>query len=155
MSIPSRCVDTPSPILVRHVQIDTLPKQHRRTLRMAIEGRNMHQGAAILCALINAGSELVRQQFDHVRVTVFRRQVHRRSVLIVGDCGRGSDSIKVLYQPLVPLCRSYVQRSLAVPVLGVHVGPVVHQNAHHVHIAPSGRQMQRRVPIRSGGLGGF
>lgn len=152
MAVPGRRVNAARPVLVRHMQIDALPEQHRGALGMPIQRRDMHQRAAILCPLVDTGPELIRQQLDHVGVSVLGRQMHRRPVLVVRNGRRRAYTVKVLDQTFVALSGCNVEGCLAVSVLRVDVCAVVHEDPHHLHVATTSGQVESRVAILRGGL---
>lgn len=67
--------------------------------------------------------------------------------LIVRNGRRSAHAVKVLEQRLITLGGGNVQRRLPFAILGVHIGAIVDQDTHHVHVPPSGGQMQGRVSI--------
>lgn len=57
----------------------------------------MHQSRTILGSFEDTRFEFISQQLDDGSVAVFRGQMHRRSILMIGD-GRGSsDTVKIFH----------------------------------------------------------
>lgn len=73
-------VYTSSAILVWHMQIHALLEEHCGTFSMTVERCDMHQRAAIFRPFKDARLKFIRKDFDDVRMTIFRGQVHWRSI---------------------------------------------------------------------------
>lgn len=80
VSVASSRVDAARSVLVGHLQVDAFFEQHRGAVGVAVQGGDVHQGAAVLGALPDGRFELVHQRLDDARVASFGRQMHWRPI---------------------------------------------------------------------------
>ena len=62
-------VDAAGAVLVRHQQRHALVEQQHRRLGVAVDGRYVHQRAAVLSAVVDGGFELLNQKVHQPKMT--------------------------------------------------------------------------------------